>query len=380
MMRLTVLALNDLSRDSRVRRQARTLVRDGWRVTLLGVRSRDMTHGESKEGVRIVRLPVPENAPTKLRFVIFWLLSSIWLLLHPQRAVQACDADTLVPAYLGHGVFCRPLVYDSHELYLDLDVLRNRPVARRFWRLIERLFVPACTGVITVSDAIARTLKTRYHLPSVVVVRNFPASDEAVPRSDALRRLADSPLPKTRFALYQGILNEGRGLEVLVRAFTRVDPPQLLAIVGDGPLRDPLRALAEHLGVSDRVVFLDPVSSIELPSLTSGADLGVHLLEDLSLNHRFALPNKIFAYLHAGLPVVVTDLPELRRLLEPYGCAEFVPSGDIQAAARAISRLLSDDGVRKAAVEGAREAAAIFTWEREKPKYLSVYSAFRTDT
>jgi glycosyltransferase involved in cell wall biosynthesis len=232
--------------------------------------------------------------------------------------VHAHDAAMLLSGLLVARVTGALLVYDSHELATSV------PYRERMWAwfivTLERLAVPRADAVVTVSDGIAERLRERYRLTArPTVLRNVSALSTDGPAAGEGPRarlgLGDEPL-----LLHQGAAATGRGGEHLVRA-TALVPEAHLVFLGDGEpaceLR--LRELATQPGVADRVHLARGVALECLLDLTREADLGLSMLEDTCENHRLALPNKVFEYLAAEVPVVVNDLPELRRLVSDYG-------------------------------------------------------------
>jgi glycosyltransferase involved in cell wall biosynthesis len=286
------------------------------------------------------------------------------------------------------------LVYDSHELATAVPY-RERAWAR-FVAAIERLVVPRCAAVITVSDGIAERLRLRYGLRRTpTVVRNVTALDlrgRGRLEADAGRNEHRGPGERqgpgkgrglrtrlgiatcTPLILHQGAPAPDRGCEVLIAASAQL-PGAHLAFLGDP---EPGYAAALHReidvhGVQDRVTLLPSVPLEELLANTAEADVGVTLLQDTCENHRLALPNKLFEYIAAGVPVVASDLPEIRRLVEAHGVGWCVPPGDPTILADALRRALeerADPGLG----ERLALAAAELNWPREQRRLVGLYA------
>ncbi len=141
--------------------------------------------------------------------------------------------------------------------------------------------------------------------------------------------------------LHLGQLRHGRGCEHLLQSFVNV-PNANLVFLGSGPLDTTLRRQAESLGLRERIHFMMPVPSDEVLDYAASADIGVVLLEDSCLNHHFALPNKLFEYLAANVPVLASDLPELRRIVRRYDVGLMANPGDPNDIARKLNQMLSD--------------------------------------
>lgn len=371
-MRIAMLLHKSVAHDTRVRREAGALAAAGHEVT-------------------VVHLPRPgEAVPAGLPFRVVpaTLRHGRNRLPHGARlgaeaaglaaravaqrpdAVHAHDAAMLLPGLLAARRCGARLVYDSHELATGV------PYRGGAWPVVvaavERLGATRADATIAVSEGIAARLDERYRLCSApTVVRNLPdlPPPGAAPAPDLRRQLAigDAPL-----VLHQGSAAPGRGCEALVRAIAAVPDAQLLFLAAAEPDARRLGTVAAETGVAGRVHFRDPVSPEALLSHTAQADVGVSLLEDSCDNHRLALPNKLFEYLSAGLPVVVSDLPEAARLVRGRRIGWCARPGDPESVAAALRAALAGrgDGDLRARVAA---AAAELSWEREKHRLLEVY-------
>jgi glycosyltransferase involved in cell wall biosynthesis len=237
---------------------------------------------------------------------------------------------------------------------------------------IERLVVPRCTAVITVSDGIAARLRRRYHLPRTpTVVRNVTALRRRGPGGLRERLGIDGDTP---LILHQGAPAPARGCELLLAAIERL-PGVHLAFLGDPEpgYGAALGAAMRDRGLQERVTMLPSVPLEQLLAHTAEADVGVTLLQDTCENHRLALPNKLFEYIAAGVPVVASALPETRRLVERYGVGWCVTPGDTVALAETLELALShrdDPELRKRLALAAEE----LSWEREQRRLLDLYA------
>lgn len=234
-----------------------------------------------------------------------------------------CDAD----AYYAHncdtlwmGYFCslvrrRPLVYDSHELWVDWLAMGNSPRWQVGWaRLTERFIVRRCRLVVTVSDELAEILCRRYGIQRAMVINNCPHRPEppaAALRAEARRTLGiDEQEP---VVVYQGGLWPNRGLDNLVRSAARLPQVKYYLIGKPNEYGENLRRLARENGC-ENVVFTGHRDEAERNRYMAASDLGVVLTQDRSLSYRNTISNKIFEYWSNGLPVLASDLPPHRRL------------------------------------------------------------------
>jgi glycosyltransferase involved in cell wall biosynthesis len=239
---------------------------------------------------------------------------------------------------------------------------------------VERLVVSRSDAVITVSDGIAEALELKYGLERrPTVVRNLPdlpPPQEAGAVEDLRASLGIGPAP---LVLHHGAAAEDRGGEALIRSFAELDGAHLLFLGAVGGYADGLRRLSEQLGLGTRVHFRAPVPLADLLSYSAQADVGVTLLEDTCLNHRLALPNKAFEYIAAGIPVVASELPELRGLIDEYGVGWTADPADPASIAAVLRSAFEsrDDGALR---DRLARAADRLSWRHEKSRLVGLYS------
>ena len=370
---IAMLLHKSVLHDSRVRREAKALVEAGHEVTVVEL---DLDAYGSIDGARRVSASPPPWVKRGIPFHLYRAAFLIWFVARILRlrpdVVHAHDAAMLLPGLAGARLTGAKLVYDSHELATGVPYRSGAWAAFVAW--IERVAVPRADAVITVSDGIAERLQQRHGLERVpAVVRNVtdlaPAQDGGVLR----RRLGigDAPL-----ILHQGAPAPDRGGEQLIAALAHL-PGAQLAFLGSSPFggfEDGLRDRAARLGVASRVHFLPSVPLGELLEWTAGADVGVSLLQDTCENHRLALPNKVFEYVAAGVPVVGSDLPALADLIGRHGIGWTVRPDRPEAVAAGLRSALEhgrDPQLRERLEVATRELA----WSRERRRLTDVYEA-----
>jgi glycosyltransferase involved in cell wall biosynthesis len=370
-VRVAMLLHKSVEYDSRVRREAAALAADGHDVTVLELAR--VPAGSTLDGFSRQSVSPPEWMRRGLPFHLYRLAFLAWFVkgivgLRPD-VVHAHDAAMLLPGIFGSRLTGAMLVYDSHELATSV------PYRERSWAwfvgAIERLVVPRCAAVITVSNGIAIRLCERYRLPRTpTVVRNVTA----------LRVQGDGRLREqlrigrgTPLLLHQGAPAPARGCELLVAAVAELAGVRLAFLGNPQPgYEAELREAIARSGARERIALLPSVSLGELLAHTAEADVGVTLLQDTCENHRLALPNKLFEYISAGVPVVASDLPETRRLVEHYGVGWCATPGDLDSLRRALSAALDsrdDPRLRESLARAAEELC----WPREQQGLLRLY-------
>jgi glycosyltransferase involved in cell wall biosynthesis len=372
-VRVAILLHKTVVHDGRVLREAGALADAGHDVVIVHLPTED--DAQVSGGFRLRSATPPEwtrRLPRTLWRII--ALASIALGARAERpdVVHANDIATLIPGWAAALGRAR-LVYDTHEYAVGV------PYRKALWAwlaaTIERLLIRRCDAVITVSDGIAERLQERYRLEErPTVVRNVPDLPPPAEAPDLREQMGIGSSP---LVLHQGAVAEGRGADNLVRALPGMDSTHLLFLGADGAYANELRRLADGLGVGERTHFHPPVALAKLLSYTHQADVGVSLLADSCENHRLALPNKLFEYLAADLPVVVSDLPEMRRLVTERGVGWVTDSGDPADIAHVLEEALGerDDETLR---ERVRAAAAELNWPHERSRLTGIYAKLAT--
>jgi glycosyltransferase involved in cell wall biosynthesis len=363
----------DVGRNSRALRQLRALQGAGYRVKVLSLGADDPAPLR-EEGFQVQSLAIPTGRGIRFFAGVHRHFRAAALRL-PAHIYHASDLYVLGAMHAAARRHGAALVYDARELYAHVSATTGRPWVSWGWQQVEGRFIRHAHLVLTVSDSIADHLARQYRIPPPLVLYNTPPL-QAVARTSLLRDWLGIT-PGMVLVLHQGQLRAQRGCERLVAAMPSVERA-VLVFLGDGPLRPTLEQQARQLQVQDRVRFLDPVSPDALLPVTASADIGVTLLEDTCLNHRYALPNKLFEYLMAGLPVLASDLPELRRVVTGYGVGCVVDPQDAQALATALQAIVDDAGARSQWSRNIPAALHAYGWEQTAPRFIERYRKLST--
>jgi len=262
------------------------------------------------------------------------------------------------------------VVYDSHELYVEQQTRWTRR-ERLAWRAHEARWIRRADLVVTVSDGIADELTRRYRLRArPLVLFNSPDVERAGAPPRALRD--DVGADGTPLVAYAGTVKAGRGVGLVVDAMAH-SPAWHLALVGPGSSTGDVLDRAAAAGVAGRVHVLPAVPAAQLPGYLRSADLGVHLLEPTCRNHELALPNKLFDYVAAGLPVVVSRLPEMAGFVERHGLGLVAASLDAPAVGATIDAALRRRAELAPGPAVTRTVAARYGWPSQRARLLAAY-------
>lgn len=264
------------------------------------------------------------------------------------------------------------LVYDARELYPFVQGTVGKPWATLFWSRVEGRYVRRADLILTVNDSIADRIEGAYGVNRPVVVHNVPDRIEVHP-SDHIRRTIRIE-PTTLVVLHLGHLRSGRGGEVLVRAMKHVEGA-VLVFVGSGPEEGRLAETARSDGSDSKVFFFEPVPYDQVLDVAAGADVGVTLLEDTCLNHRLALPNKLFEYLAAGLPVIASDFPEIGRVVNEFDVGIAVDPSSVEQVAAAIQRMVDEPESRQHWARNTEAVTDTYSWTKASERMTRAYQA-----
>lgn len=286
------------------------------------------------------------------------------------RKIDCINAHSLAVlplCYLASRMTGARLIYDTHELETETNT--NKGVRQKLSRMIEKRLIGRCDDVFVVGDAIADWYVARYGIPRPHVTRNIPqhsaSASESTAQSDLRQKMGLKP--DDLLFIYQGGFIAGRGIERLLRVFARLPAGINLMCMGSGPLHDQIAAAA---AAYSNIHLLPPVPPQEVLGYTKTADIGICLTENSCLSYYYSLPNKVFEYLHGGLPIVVTPLPEQQRIIEQHQCGWVAPENDAELIAMLCG--ITRDGVN-ARLAGVNRAATAFDWNDEAAKLVQRY-------
>jgi len=375
---VVMLLLNPFTHDSRVEKEAATLLGAGYRVSVVAPGAEGLPRRELRSGVDVIRVKRPGWPPLLRFFLVRRRMARVAIRLQPD-AVHAHDTETLDIAARAAAALDVPIVYDGHELWLE-RVRRGRStvyaaLTRRYFATVERRWLPRVAARITVSEPIAQHLGRRYGVSDIVVLPNYPMPVEPPDPPWQLRRLpgASGVPAEAPIVLFIGNATEGRGIEELMAAMELL-PEAHLVLLGAADQEEYVRPLAGRHHLAGRVHVTPRVPTEHVVAYAASATVGMAAIPPVSLSYRYSLPNKLFQCMQAGLPVVASDFPQVREVVEEAGAGVTVDPLDAQAIAAAIRAYLDDPARRRA--DGARGRLAVrerFNWTVVAPRLLEVY-------
>ncbi|MHA2101076.1 MAG: glycosyltransferase, partial [Candidatus Kariarchaeaceae archaeon] len=167
-----------------------------------------------------------------------------------------------------------------------------------------------------------------------------------------------------KILIYQGMIHQGRGLHPIFNVLKNL-PNCVLVILGSGEYEEYYKELADEMNLHSQVFFLGKVSQNELLNYTAAADVGLSIIENISLSYHYALPNKLFEYIMAEVPVIVSKLPQMMEIVVEYGVGEVVDLDDQDELINKINLLIEDEELYSTYKTNCKNASEELNWENE---------------
>ena len=423
-----VFALSgDLNRNARALKQLRSLASAGYEVQVLhpGGNAPDVP---LPKGVSALKVPIPVGSGPKWFKEVNEVFRRHMMTFRPS-VFHASDLYVFSAARAASRKTGAYLTYDAREYYPHVAGTTGKPWARWWWARTERKNIRHADAVFTVSDSIADALKRDYGIPRPLLVQNTP--DVVEPEIAPLRNIVSGPgagadsgngaradasteitrpsatqptqtqptqthttqdratqarttqpahdirklinAGDTPVMVHLGQMKRGRGGAQLIAALAYA-PTAHLVFLGFGSESDALKTLASESPYHSHVHFLDPVPPDEVREVIASCDIGITMLEDICLNHRYALPNKLFDYIHAGLPILASNLDEVRRIIHRYDIGMTTDASNPEQIGRAMKTMLNSTS-RETWKVNTRRAAETFRWEIASHTFLGAFRA-----
>lgn len=364
-----VSVINDLVTDQRVHKSCMVLKQAGFEVLLVGRKQRKSPVMEARPyQTKRMRL-LFEKGPCFYAF--FNLRLFFFLLFHKADFLLSNDLDTLLPNYLISKIKRIPILYDSHEYFTETPELVNRKFVQSVWKKIEASILPHLKEMITVNESIANLFGEKYHI-QVHVIRNIPMRAD-LPSKEG-RETLHLPLDKHLLVLQGSGINVHRGAEELVEAMFFLDD-YLLMIIGGGDVLPILKQKVQQQNLQN-VLFLPRMPYSEMMDYTRCAELGFSLDKDTNLNYRFSLPNKLFDYIQANVPVIASHLPEIEKVIKKYDIGDFIEDHQPEHIASAVRNALNNRERYQNWKRNLSHAAEELCWEKESLHLLEIYKRY----
>jgi len=369
------IVFNPFTNDSRVQKEAISLKSAGYEVEVVAHGDIGLLSEEIIEGVKVKRFKYLNRKSItskykKLKIYLSWI-REVSLYVKDFDILHCNDLNTMPIAFIVKRFYNKDVkvIYDAHE-YETETVGLNR-VTKPIAKIAERILIKYANRVITVSNSIADEYKRLYpFIKRPALVLNAPKYRNSVKKENIFREKFNIDRDKTIF-LYQGGLDSGRGVEILLKAFIELSTKNSSAVVvfmGYGELEESIKEASQKY---KNIYFHKAVSPNILLDYTSSADFGISTIEDICLSYRYSLPNKLFEYLMAEIPVIVSNLPEMKNLVEKYRVGVVIKDNSPKGLKEAIDKALKLN--RERLDENIKKVKSIYNWENQERVLLDVY-------
>jgi glycosyltransferase involved in cell wall biosynthesis len=372
MKKILLIVLNNFKNDSRVLKEALSLKKEGYSVKVAALFEKRVKEFETVNGIEVHRIKLLTKNWGKNGFVqvikYFEFLCKT-VKYYGNMDIFHCNDLNSLPV----GVFIKKffnknakIVYDAHEYETEVNGLsKTQKMLRRF---LEKILIKYADAVITVSNAIANEYVRLYNIEKPAIVLNTPYFF-TIEKKDIFREKFGIAKDKVIF-LFQGKLSRGRGIELLLEVFRLIcDEKSVVVFMGYGELEEVVKNYAEKY----RSIFYHPaVSPDVLLEYTASADFGLSTIEDSCLSYRYCLPNKMFEYLMTDTPVIVSDLPEMKKLVEKFNVGIVVREYSVNGLKNALSEALNCD--RKEFLRNIQKVKESYNWEKQEVILKKVYN------
>ena len=360
-----VCVTNDLITDQRVHKTCMTLEKCGYFVIEYGILKPDS-------------LPLQRSYFTLRKKLLFqhgpqfYAEFNIRLFLYLMTAevdlIFSNDLDSLPAAFLAAKLRKKRLIYDTHEYYTEMPELVSRPFIQTIWRKMEDYFFPRLTDILTVNNSIAKLYSDKYN-KKVFVTRNIPPT--YLPEKLKSREELGLPTNK-RIIILQGTgINIQRGAEEAVEAMEFLENTILL-IAGKGDVFPILQKIVSEKKLEDKVIFKPKMPFAELRQYTMNSDLGLAIDKDTNLNYHFSLPNKLFDYIHSGIPTLSSGLIELKQIIDKYDIGYYIQNHDPKHIAEVITGIFADETRYNIVKLNTAKAKEELCWENEEKVLIKI--------
>jgi glycosyltransferase involved in cell wall biosynthesis len=381
---IIVTVISDLVTDYRVHKICQTLHKNGYRVILTGscnkrslaIKSRDYQTNRLKTWFGSSFLFYTEFN-IRLFFKLYKEKAGIYL---------GNDLDVMPATMLMAKLKKKPLVYDSHEYFLGMAGLDKKPVRRFIWKLIEKRVFSNLEYMYTVSDSIMNLYRRNYH-KKLYVVRNLPMKNPISPNLSSLEENwissidREIPTKKNLLIFQSGGMNESRGAEELVLSMLFLDASKFhLLIIGGGDIFQKIEKMIIQNGLSDKITIIPKIPFEVLSHFTQKAQLGLSIEKPSVLNHKYSLSNKLFEYLHAGVPVLASRLPEQERIINHYDVGGFIEDHQPENIAGKIKEIFEDPETLERWKKNTCIVREELNWENESKIVLDIFKQVEMDS
>ncbi len=367
MSKIISFVFNDFTNDLRVLKENISLKNAGFKMTVVATLESGLKKLEFVKDLEVHRIKVNYIKALPIQLFFYWIKC---IVKYRKEAIFHCNDLYALPI----GVFIKiffnkkaKVVYDCHEYETEAHIYDGRKWLKIAAKISERLLIRYCDEVITVSESIANEYQRLYKIKKPTLVLNCPRFQK-YEKKDLFRQKFGIK-PETKIVLFQGEYRKGRGLEIMIEAFKKLNDKNLaLVFLGYGALTNFVK---QETMSSSNIYVHETVSLDVYMDYICSADFGIHIMENTCLNHYYALPNKLFEYIMAGLPVIVSNLYEMKRFVEKYNVGIVLHENNVASLLEVLNKINSLD--LTIVRENTQKVAQVYNWGNQEITLINLY-------
>ena len=368
MKKITIGFLGNLNFDTRAFNFFNSLTTLGNEVNFIGFDwlTEDFI-GYTDENISITKL-------VKRKFSILFYLNFFFILLasslkRKSDIYLASDFFSLPVLFITAKIFRKKIFYDSRELFTELPFHENKPLVRKTIKFVEKYLIERVDAVFTTGEMDTDYLKKLYSVGNIYLQRNLPVKNDSIIPINLNEKFsipADSVI-----ILYQGIVVKGRGLEIYFNALSERSNLYLI-ILGGGEHLEYYKTLSKKMGLFKQTIFAGKIQQSEILNYTAGAFAGLSVIDNIGINNYYALPNKLFEYLMAGIPVIVNNLPQMKKIVDEYKVGAVIDENSENSLNEILFKWKNNKSIYNELKQNCKNASVELNWENEfnKNRYL----------
>lgn len=379
------IVLNNFTNDSRVLKEAISLSENDFNVTIIALHENELPTEEIIDSLRVKRIKLfsrsywSKNKMIQI-FKYFQFLNKAIHFIQDKDIVHCNDLKALPVGVLAKLFFNKKIkvVYDAHEYETQMFGLSK--VEQFFSFVLEKRLIKHADAVLTVSNSIALEYQKLYSIPKPTLIYNTPKflslKNEGDIQNENVFRKKFNIGENQKIFIYQGGLSKGRGIETILVSFehlhfqskSKSDLPVVI-FMGYGVLSDLINRYSQLCSN----IFYHPAVEIEkVLSYTRNADYGINFIENTCLSYYYCMPNKLFEYLMANLPVVTSNLKDVRLFVEDNNVGQVSVTNDVYGLLGAIEKIIQKD--KQILLDNIQKVKKRYNWEAQEIKLLEVYN------
>jgi len=370
MKKVISIVLNNFKNDSRVLKENISLQNAGYEVKVVALHEEPLKEFDIVQNIAVHRIKLRSRGWSKNKLIqLLKYFEFVYRVIKKYKhsdIIHCNDLNALPIGFIIKSFFNKntKIVYDAHEYETEINGLIG--IQKSLTKKLEKWLIKYADKVICVSGSIANEYVRLYDIDKPALVLNTP-SYQKIKKQNIFRETFEIDDDKTIF-LYQGGLSKGRGIEILLDTFKTISHDTVIVFMGYGILEELIVNISKEYS---NIYFHQAVSHDLLLNYTSSADFGILFYENSCLNHYYCSPNKMFEYLMAEIPVIVSNLYEMKRLVELNEIGTVAKENTSYGLKVAIEEAVKlNKELLKVNIQKVKN---IYNWEEQEKVLLKVY-------